>query len=444
VPKHFIPFKILAHSFFRKRVSSLTFIAIAIGILSNSCTKTVKENGITEIRLSTLTENLNFGDYQNAQISLIRSNGKIEFEDLTIRVKYRGNVSAWYPKKNFSIKADRNCCLIEDRCFRKWKINAEYIDKTFIRNKLSYDLFRAFSDDNFAPHIEYSILYLNNINQGIYALTDRVDEDRLDLKMKDHGSALFKAPPLNFPPEVHEERRLGMIEFFKRKEFYFNRSEKAFEELKREAYFNQRFPNIKIEDRTEIIYDLTEFIFHSSDLDFSDASIFERYFDLNSIIDWHLLLLLTNNGDGVKKNFYIYRENSETGFKFIPWDYDHSFGRDGDGEPHADSIRLELDRMELTHRLLDLNPFNYRQQLYNRYMELTTGGILTVGNINAMIDLEIEVLQPHMALNDSLWPMDSINYFSGSSFEDEIQIVKDFVGRRLPIVEEYLKRLSNE
>ncbi len=44
------------------------------------------------------------------------------------------------------------------------------------------------------------------------------------------------------------------------------------------------------------------------------------------------MLLLSNNGDGVMKNFLLYKIDSNTPFRIALWDYDHSFGRDGDNE----------------------------------------------------------------------------------------------------------------
>jgi spore coat protein CotH len=55
-----------------------------------------------------------------------------------------------------------------------------------------------------------------------------------------------------------------------------------------------------------------------------------KWIELQNLIDRHLLLLFTNNGDGVMKNFLLYKTESHTPFQIALWDYDHSFGRDGD------------------------------------------------------------------------------------------------------------------
>ena len=53
---------------------------------------------------------------------------------------------------------------------------------------------------------------------------------------------------------------------------------------------------------------------------------------MENLIDWHILLLFTNNGDGLMKNYYFYKMDSETPFRFAIWDYDHTFGRDESAE----------------------------------------------------------------------------------------------------------------
>ena len=312
-----------------------------------------------------------------------------------------------------------------------------------MRNKLSYDLFRKFDKNNFAPHITYVEVFINEEYNGIYALTERVDKKRLKLVKKDKASALFKEPPISEPPENHEKNYEGFIRFCNFAEFYKGFSKKSFDKLLKEAYYNQRYPDIEKRDMKKLIFQITGFIFNSSDELFMNADSSNTYFDLNNIIDLNLLLLVTNNSDGLLKNFYLYRKGENQPFMFAPWDYDHSFGRDGDGEPNRDSF-LDITRMKLIERLLNLNAFNYKQKLYDKFISLKKENILTVENLYKMIDTNTALLSASIKKNEKRWPLDKIKYFEGSDFNSEIKLMKDWIRNRLPKVESYLKELSDK
>ena len=59
----------------------------------------------------------------------------------------------------------------------------------------------------------------------------------------------------------------------------------------------------------------------------------------------HLLLYLSNGGDGITKNFYIYKMDEETPFRIALWDCDHSFGRDGDNETECLPINTKFFKL---------------------------------------------------------------------------------------------------
>jgi len=73
-----------------------------------------------------------------------------------------------------------------------WILNASYIDKTFMRHKLSYDLFREMSENNKAPVSSYIQLFDNDEYQGIYLLMQEMTASSLEMNKGDSEAALFK------------------------------------------------------------------------------------------------------------------------------------------------------------------------------------------------------------------------------------------------------------
>ena len=415
-------------------VQFLTLFAI---VFFNACNTKPTNNSVnlSTINITVDTSELNFGHYIRATYHLDNNSTK------NFSIKYRGNSSSHYPKKNFSLKFPSELCVNNELCHKKWKLNAEYIDKTFIRNKLSYDLFSSFSANNIAPKTNYITLNLNHKYHGLYTLTESVDKDFLMFSKEDSGSVLFKEPPISKAPHIHNEKHKRMVAYCKRAPFYKSFSEKDFNKIIKETYYNQRFPDVDKSNKKHLIHQLTEFIYNSNDKEFKTDSIFNNYFSLNNIIDWHLLLLVTNNGNGLLKNFYLYRKSSNHPFQICPWDYDHSFGRDGDGELNQ-SLMIDANRVYLLKRLLETNAFNYREKLLNKFLLLKRNNILTTNNIHKMIDENIKTISPYIEKNEQKWPLSKVAFFKESNFYMEIDLMKKWVTKQLPKVENHLNALQ--
>jgi len=400
-----------------------------------------KATSLPQIHITCDEENLNTGDYQINDLIWFDTLGNRVWSE-KIRLRARGNRSATFEKHSYSIKLNEEHGLLGMPPNEKWKLNAEYIDKTFMRNKLSYDLFRLFTPGNFAPQVKYCVVYMNDDYQGIYAMTQSVDVETLQLNKSDDGAVLFKEPPVSNPPDEHQDRFEKFQKYVQRSSRYRDYSIKARYKLEEECYFNQRFPDLDEQNFQDEIYRLTEFIFNASDEDFSNPEIFNQYFDLENLIDWHLLILVTANGDGTYKNYYMSRRESGEPYLFTPWDYDHSFGRDGDGEPSKVTLVPVKKNMALLYRLMETNAFNYRQKLYDKFLALKKIGILTDEYIYEMIDANVAVLKSEVKDNEDRWPPNQIDYFNNATFDTEVQRMKNWITNHLSELEQHLKKES--
>lgn len=402
-----------------------------------------KPSKLPEIHLIADTSELNFGEYSLGKVSYYNEFGNIEINNRDIKLRYRGNSSAWYPKKSFALKFTEPVGFNELTNSKRWNLNAEYKERTFLRNKLSYELFRQFSENNYAPKIINVNVFINHNYHGIYNLTERVDANRLGIDKKDTNAVIFKEAPISYPTKEHQKRRNELIEYFSWFDFYKSFPEKGFKKLIQESYYNQRFPSIKKINKKQQIHLLTNFIFHSKDEEFNNEEVFSSYFDLNNILDWHILLLISDNKDGLIKNFYLYKLNKNTPYRFSPWDYDHGYGRDGDGEL-SDTSFIQVSKVKLLNRLLETNAFDYKQKLYIRFMRHKKHNILTYKNIEDKINKYSQTILPFITKNEAKWPIDSIDSLNGSDFNNEIKLLKNWIKKRLIVVESYLETLSND
>ncbi len=423
----------------KKHINSLVkVLALFLAILS-LCSFSNKKS-LPEIRITVNQDSLVYGDHIPATFSYTDVKSNIYIKQQSFQIKYRGNSSSHYPKKNYSLKFPNNISFGGLDSNKKWKLNAEYIDKTLMRNKLSYALFRQFSSNNIAPKIQYVLLLVNDTPQGIYALTERVDENLLRLNTKDSNAMIFKAPPISYQTEEHKKKHEEFISYSNWNPFYKGFSDRAKNKLINQVYYNQRYPKISSTNKKNAIHRMTDFIYHSSDSAFSNPTLFNNYFDLESLIDWHLLLLITNNEDGLIKNFYIYKQATSSSFKICPWDYDHSFGRDGGGGKYSDFV--DVSRVKILDRLMKTNAFSYNEQLYSKFISLTKSNILTYSSINKMIKNNVSTLKPNISTNENIWPPDAIAKFEESNFKTEVTLMKVWIKNRLPMIENYLKELN--
>jgi hypothetical protein len=316
-------------------------------------------------------------------------------------VKYRGGISAKYPKHSYSLKLDKDYSVAGLPKGKNWILNASYIDKTFIRHKLCYDIFKNMGDYNIAPECTYVIVNDNGNPQGLYVVMQRLNKRTLQIDDSDDNALIFKEPKVFFADSVMP------------KKLY---SDENFNE--------QTYPDFdKFGDKSAILDEFHEFILHSSDEEFK-AEI-NDWIDMRNVVDWHLLLLCTNNSDGVRKNFYLYKKDSETPLRIALWDCDHSFGRDSDNEKNMLERLTDDWRNILFNRLLATTW--YQKMLSERWKQLRDTKIISYRAIEKMIRENDKLVQKGLPENQSIWSYDSDFYYDDNNYEQEIDLMLDFI-----------------
>lgn len=322
-------------------------------------------------------------------------------------VKFRGGASSKYPKHSYAVKFAEKYSLCGLPATKSWILNANYIDKTFMRHKICYDLFRQMGDYNRASRCAYVRVLENNSPQGLYVLMQRLTRSVLNVDKLDEEAAVFKDPKV----------------FFR---------EMPAKDPADANFHEQTFPEFEKEDRSYMIDSIRDFIQNAPDDKF--YSEVGELFDLRNVVDWHLLLLFTNNGDGVLKNFYLYRQDSETPFRIAVWDCDHSFGRDGDNEKNMLEHTIGERRNILFDRLL--NNKSYVESLAGRWKQLRDSGVFSLENISRMMAENDKYIRLGLQENASLWPFDSEFYFDSAGYDEECGLMTEFVRMNLRVLDE--------
>jgi len=389
-----------------------TFVLLLICIFFSSCPDNDADLPVMYIHFN---EELNGEVKKPCTIDYFPEDGKKIV--LPAKIKRRGGFSYGFPKHSYSLKLDSDFSFAGMNADDNWYLISSYIDKTLMRHKISYDLFRSMGNNNIAPHCTYVILYVNNDYHGIYQLTERLDKNRLGVSKSDTSGMIFKEPMIFFEG-IYTDYNDSL------------------------NYYHQRYPEKNISDRARVIDSFKDFMFNSPDSVFShkEKGIIQ-WLDIDNIIDWHLLVLFTNNADGIKKGFYFYKKDSDAPFRMALWDYDHCFGRDGDNEMNMNERPVDCTKIILFKRLLDLNPYNYKDRLKERWAQLKKDDILSENNFLKMVEENYRFIKPHVKMNFERWSYDSYIYFDDNNFETEVNIMKEFIKIRIPYIDKYIKEL---
>jgi len=348
--------------------------------------------------------------YSPIELHEIRDNHIKKYDG---KIKQRGGSSLFYYKQSYEIDLEEDETLCGLDADDDWIVNANYIDKTFMRHVIAYELFQNMHVNNLASNTQYVQLKLNNRYNGLYVLMEKPDKSSLCIDRSDTTAVIFKEPHIfrkSYDPVVPQ--KVG-------------------------NFHQQTYPKITVDDKTDFIEEVRDFILHSTDKQFTEK--FNRIFDLQSILDWHLILLVTNNSDGLLKNFYLYKIDTDTPLRISIWDYDHSFGRDGDNELNLDKRHLKIERSILFARLLEFDW--YEEKLKNRWKVLNDEQILSAPALKKRIELKKKHILILAEKNFQKWAVGCRWYFDDNNFEKEVEIMLQFIDLRHDRLSHYFNNL---
>ena len=354
---------------------------------------------------------LQFFEKKPCEISYTSADGKTSFHELPARAKFRGGSTSRYGKHSYSLELSEPHSLEGMPANDDWMLIASYNDKTFMRHKMGYDLFRSLGHE--APLVHYVEVYHDTTYYGLFLLVEKMGRSKLEMKHSNAGR-IFKEPPLFGAPNAFTDVQ-----------------------LQDSNCYAQKYPKFQAQNANEELHALHLFLHQASDEEF--ATSVSHYFDLNNIIDWHLLLIWLNSGDGVLKNFFLYQQEIQTPFRVGLWDVDHSLGRDGDNEPNPEG-KCKPERNILLKRLLETNAEDYREKLKTRYEQLRQN-LFTQKHLEDALTANYTTIEPYLAPNFEKWPIDATDYFDAFTTEQELEYIQNWFGKHIKYVDAYMNSL---
>jgi hypothetical protein len=261
-------------------------------------------------------------NYLKAKITTYySSDGVYKTQVDSTEIKGRGNTS-WtdYPKKPYRLKLFSAKSMLGMPSNRHWALIANYIDRTLIRNKTAYDLSRYFGLKS-ASRSEFVHLILNTQYLGVYQFTEviKIGKDRVDIDVIKSSNGIVQGGVILEVTDIIDElynfnSDLRNVNFSVKDPDDLNTGNST-EAQKRLDYVK----NILNKAESSLFSD-----------DFQDtAKGYNKYFDINSLVNWYLLEELFRNIDAeFRRSVYMYidTKNSNKITMGPVWDFDISSG----------------------------------------------------------------------------------------------------------------------
>ncbi|MFF2288313.1 CotH kinase family protein [Peribacillus butanolivorans] len=326
----------------------------------------------------------------------------INRKKLDIDIVYRGSHIRDFRKKSY------NVIFYKPNTYRNAKevhLNAEYKDKSLLRNKLSLDFFADIG--TLSPRSQFVFLNLNGKDEGIYLELESVDEHYLKNGNLPKGSIFYAVDgDANFSlmsdldKGIKQSLELG----------YQKKCGTAQDEL----YLQELIININTIPR----------------VDFEKEIV--KYVDVEKYLRWLAGVIFTQNFDGFVHNYALYR-NGDTGlFEIIPWDYDATWGRDVNGKVMEEDYVGIKGFNTLTARILDIDTF---RRIYQRLLKEIMNNQFNVRYMEPIIQDMYNQIRPYV-------PKDPYIRDNIEIFDKEPDFILNFIESRAIYINSQLHTLD--
>lgn len=349
-----------------------------------------------------------------------------------------GNSSAGaYPMKSIEFEfrdatgMDRDLSILGLPAGGDFNLYACYADKTALRNYLAFEIARQMG--HWAPRTRFVELFIDGKYQGLYLLEERIRRDK------------YRVPIPKPAADTTMDISGGYI-----LKFDSDKGSGSQWRSKLGSTWNHYYPKpaeINAAQKTYIrgFIDKFEAAFASPDWANPNGG-YSALTDLPSWIDTALLQELTNNPDAYWRSTYFYKDSDTRGGKLSlgpPWDYDLAFANSGLRESYKpEGLAIDLQSVLA---VKDGFPFAFfwkklwsdpafQTSVRCRWQELRKD-VLAVPVLNAVIDNAVAAISDAEKRHHLRWPVigKSVppNRFVGKTYQEEVNYLKDWIGKRV-------------
>ena len=275
-------------------------------------------------------------------------------------IEIRGRTSAQLEKKSYGLELweniyqkDHSAPLLGMRNGEDWILDAMYIDKLRMRNKLSFELWeKMWSKKMDTPwqtthpgiHCKFVELFINQRYMGLYCLSEKLDESLINLKgaASSAEGVLYKAIDW-----------IGGATAFKT--YNSPPPESMIWEGWEQVYPDEHF-------YWEPLSELRKLVVLDEDELFTEK--ISSIVNLDCFAEYYLFTNLILAQDNIIKNYYLARYPEQSRFLVLPWDLEGTWGIMWHGGESSSNGLLEN---ELYNRLQELDVGEFQELLESKW-----------------------------------------------------------------------------
>lgn len=318
-------------------------------------------------------------------------------------IKVQGSSTAYWPKKNWSLKFYADAKREEKLRLKigdsiasdKWIAKAEWIDPTMLRNALSYNLWGSMvkSRKTFPKYeVDNAWIGNNDMQKGLqteaqgfpkaHPIHVKVNDEHYGLSM-----LLLGHDPLNFNIDKNNPKHIYM-EFDARGGYTLVKTWEKFSAEGVGKWIDGYYPSNEdfTYEQLLAIDRLGKFI--NGSLDNFKAN-FSKYLDKTNMIDMLLFLEVIYDWDAVAQDIEMVTYDLEKWY-MLPWDKDTTFGMyfDGSGimEETENKLLINYEEEKLTQKPWYKTYHTFKPDIEQRYAELRNDDIFTVNNLSRLAE----------------------------------------------------------
>ena len=363
-------------------------------------------------------------------------NGKIAIET-------RGASSQMFPKKSygfetrssFNTSLDTNVSLLGMPEEHDWILSANYSDKSFLHNFLSYQIQREIG--HWAARCKYVDVILNGQYWGIYILMESIkwDDDRVDINHLRSNENSYPEITGGYIIKIDKGGGDGWASSYP--PIYYPNGQTIFYQ-----YDSPKADSISNQQKAYIQAYVDSFEDALFGPNYMDSALgYMQFIGNNSFIDYFISNEISKNVDGYRISTYLYKDRNKTLKAGPVWDYDIAFGNanycGGDDTLNwAYLFPCDYDSYQVPAwwpRML--TDSNFTNQLKCRWSSLRER-TLSDAHLYSVIDSVANYLNESQTWNFTVWPILGTYVWPNvapypTTYAGEIANLKQWLSRRM-------------
>lgn len=281
-----------------------------------------QENGLPVFNDETVSASVAYYDSESKNNHL--SDTPVVDEKALTRM--RGRSSRAFDKQGYSIKFkeengidNKNISLSGMTADSDWVLHGPFLDKTLIRNYLSYNLAGEMME--YAPNVRFCEMFLNGAYMGVYVLTEKIgynNDGRITITQTDEDiqqTSYILAIDSGAKDPLDQLNTFGSI------------THRTTPQGLQSGQMEVVYPSgtLTAEQRDYIAADISQFEKAIYSFDYSDKKVgYHKYIDVASFVDYFIINEFTLNYDAMGLSTFVYKDIRGK-LNLCVWDFNAGF-----------------------------------------------------------------------------------------------------------------------